>query len=101
MKYYIATPFHRQENFQRLLGFPLPDSTQWDLIEQLAGSRQAPFNHLKFRLANGQVIQNDDTALKILEVIKQIKEGNAGDLNGACIRQALFPPIQEEKSLFL
>jgi transposase len=82
MKYYMAMPFYRQENFQRLLGFPLPDSTQWDLIEQLAGYCYAPFNHLKFLAANGEVIQNDDTSLKILEVIKQIKEGTAGDRTG-------------------
>lgn len=33
MKYCIAIPFYRQENFQRMLDFPLPDSTQWHLIE--------------------------------------------------------------------
>ena len=37
MKYYIAIPFYRQENFQRMLDFPLSDSTQWHLIEDGAG----------------------------------------------------------------
>jgi len=82
MKYYVAVPFYRQEYFQKLLNFPLSDSTQWDLIEQLAGSCYPVFNALKTVAANGKLIQNDDTSLKILEVIKQIKEGTAGNRTG-------------------
>ncbi|WP_165482613.1 hypothetical protein [Legionella santicrucis] len=36
-KYYMAMPFHRQEYFQSLIGFPIPASTQWQLMEELAG----------------------------------------------------------------
>lgn len=82
MKYYMAMPFYRQQNFQRMLNFPLPDATQWDLIEQLASYCYAPFNILKEYAANGRVIQNDDTSIRILEVIKQIKEGTAGERTG-------------------
>ena len=35
-KYFAGVPFYRQEHFQKLLQFPLPDATQWDLIEQVA-----------------------------------------------------------------
>jgi hypothetical protein len=82
MKYYVAVPFYRQEQFQRMLGFPLSDSTQWQLIEQLAGYCFVIFNLLKHLAANGHVIQNDDTTLKILEIIKQIKDGTIGDRTG-------------------
>ena len=82
MKYYVAIPFYRQEQFQRMLGFPLSDSTQWHLIEQLAGFCYAVFNELKRMAANGQVLQNDDTVVRILEVIKQIKDGTIGDRTG-------------------
>jgi len=82
MKYYMAMPFYRQEHFQRMLNFPLSDATQWDLIEELASYCYAPFNILKEYAANGQVIQHDDTTITILEVIKQIKEGNAGERTG-------------------
>jgi transposase len=34
-KYFIATPFYRQEHYQQMLGVPLFDSTQWDCIETL------------------------------------------------------------------
>ena len=33
-KYFAGVPFYRQEQFQELIGFPLPDATQWELIEQ-------------------------------------------------------------------
>lgn len=75
MKYYIGIPFYRQEHFQKLLGFPLPDATQWMLIEQLAGFCYAPYKQLKYYAANGTVMHNDDTRVKILEIIKQIKQG--------------------------
>ena len=35
-KYFMAAPFYRQEQYQQLLGFPLKDSTQWDLVESVA-----------------------------------------------------------------
>lgn len=82
MKYYIGIPFYRQENFQKMLGFPLSDSVQWDLAEQVAGCCYASFNVIKAYAANGKVIQNDDTHVRILEVIKLIKAGAAGDRTG-------------------
>lgn len=82
MKYYIAIPFYRQENFQRTLGFPLSDSTQWYLIERKAGYLYPIYNKLKYYAGNASVLQNDDTRNLILEVIKQIKEGTAGDRTG-------------------
>ncbi len=82
MKYYLAVPFYRQEQLQRMLGVPLSDATQWRLIEQLAGYCFVIFNLLKRLAANGHVIQNDDTPVKILEVIKQIKDGTLVDRTG-------------------
>jgi transposase len=73
-KYYVAVPFYRQEAFQRTLNFPLPDSTQWDLVEKVAGFCYRPFAILITYAANGGVIHTDDTRLRILDVIQKIKE---------------------------
>jgi hypothetical protein len=81
-KYYLGMPFYRQENFQRMLDFPLSDATQWDLTEQVAGCGIPVFNILKQQAGNGKVIQNDDTWIRILSVIKQIKNGTAGKRTG-------------------
>lgn len=75
LKYYVAIPFYRLENFQRLTGFPLPDSTQWHLIESLAPYCYPVFNELKRLAANADNIDIDDTKVRILEVINAIKAG--------------------------
>lgn len=72
-KYFVAVPFYRQEIFQRMLNFPLPDATQWDLVEQAAGCCYQVFNKLIVYAANSKVINNDDTHVKIQEVIQEIK----------------------------
>lgn len=101
MKYYVAIPFYRQQQFQRMLGFPLSDSTQWYLIEQLAGYCYAVFNVLKRLAANGHVLQNDDTTLRILEIIKQIKAGTIGERTGMYTTGIIAEYEEHQIALFL
>lgn len=81
-KYYVAVPFYRQQSFQKLLKFPLPDSTQWDLIEQVATPCYSVIKVLEERAANGKTIGNDDTRLKIQEVMREIKANPDRDRKG-------------------
>ena len=81
-KYYVAVPFYRQENFQRLLGFPLPDSTQWDLSEQVAGCCYQIFGELVLLAANGELVYSDDTKLRIQSVIQEIKKNSDAKRKG-------------------
>lgn len=69
-KYYVAVPFYRQEQVQRLLGFPLPDATQFDLVEQVADAAYPVVKFLEKQAANGELAHNDDTAVKILSVMQ-------------------------------
>ena len=100
-KYYLGMPFYRQENFQRMLGFPLSDATQWDLTEQVAGCGIPAFNILKQQAGNGAVIQNDDTWIRILSVIKQIKNGTAGKRTGMYTTNILSDYNGHKIALFL
>src|SRR3990167_10466519 len=70
-KYYVAIPFYRQAYFQSLLGVPLPASTQWQLIENVGGAALPVFQELERGAANGDVIHNDDSHVKITDVIHQ------------------------------
>lgn len=72
-KYFVGVPFFRQEHFQKMLGLPLPDSTQWDLIEQVANAVHPVIGALEEIAANGDIIHNDDTPVKIMEVIRANK----------------------------
>lgn len=68
-KYYVAVPFNRQSYFQSLLQMPLPVSTQWQLIEEV-GSVAIPIFHVLERIgANGKIVHNDDSHVKITDLI--------------------------------
>ncbi len=45
--YHLGLPFKRIESFQRMLSMPLPDATQWELIEQVADSAYPVYKQLK------------------------------------------------------
>ena len=69
-KYYVAVPFNRQAYFQSLLGAPLPASTQWQLIEEVGGAALLVFPTLERMAANGEIVHNDDTTVKITDIIR-------------------------------
>lgn len=69
-KYYVAVPFNRQAYFQAMLGVPLPASTQWNLIEDVGGAALNIFPTLERIAANGELIHNDDTNVKITDIIR-------------------------------
>ncbi|HIG0326666.1 TPA: IS66 family transposase [Legionella pneumophila] len=69
-KYHMAMPFHRQEHFQSLIGFQLPTSTQWQLMKELTFSALLVFPTLENLAANGHLIHNDDTVLRIVDIIR-------------------------------
>jgi hypothetical protein len=73
-KYFVGVPFYRQEDFQELMHFPLSDSTQWDLIEQVADCVYPIIGVLEKKAAQGKVIYNDDTPVRIVEVIQMNKK---------------------------
>ena len=56
-----------------MLGIPLPDSTQWDLIEQVANDIYQVFYTLEYLAAQGHLPHLDDTTVKILSKIKEYK----------------------------
>lgn len=71
LKYGSGMPFNRLEGLQGSLGIPLPASTQWEIVEK-AGDRLHPaFRELIRQAAQGEVIHNDDTTMKILSLIKE------------------------------
>jgi len=66
LKYGNGMPFYRDEKLQANLGIPLPDSTQWDIVEAKAEKIEPAFKELIRQAANGDVVHNDDTNVKIL-----------------------------------
>ena len=85
LKYGMGVPFHREEKVQGSLGIPLPASTQWDIVAAQAERAEPVFEELVRQAADGEVVFNDDTTVKILEMMgkrakEQIRaEGGADD----------------------
>jgi len=75
LKYGSGVPFYRIEKLQESLGIPLPASTQWDIVENAAdGGPHPAYRELIRQAAQGDVIHNDDTPMKILELLKEVNE---------------------------
>ena len=69
LKYGSGVPFYRLENLQESLGIPLASSTQWEIVEEVAGKIEPVYRELIKEAAQGEIIYNDDTVAKILNQI--------------------------------
>jgi transposase len=76
LKYGMGVPFNREETLQGGLGIPLPASTQWDIVEAKAERIEPAFDELIRQAAGGDVVHNDDTTVRILEMMGKRAEEN-------------------------
>jgi len=68
LKYGSGLPFNRLEGLQGSLGIPLPASTQWDIVSDAAKTVEPIHEELIRQAAQGEVLHNDDTTMRILGV---------------------------------
>jgi transposase len=73
LTYGTGMPFNRLDGLQANLGIPLPSSTQWDIVERAAKLVAPSFQELIREAAQGDVLHNDDTPMKILELMRKRK----------------------------
>ena len=66
LRYGAGTPFYRLAKLQSGLGIPLPAGTQWKLALEAAGLLEPAFQELITWAAQGDVIYQDDTTMKVL-----------------------------------
>jgi transposase len=92
LKYGSGLPFNRLEGLQGDLGVPLPASTQWDVVEAVAASLAPALDELIRQAAQGEILHNDDTTVKILELMgeRARQEALAGAGDDADERRGLF-----------
>ena len=74
LKYGSGFPFNRLEELQANAGIPFPASNQWEAAENTAHKIYPVFEELKNQGAHGEVIYNDDTTGRILELMKDNEE---------------------------
>jgi transposase len=74
LKYGCGLPFNRLEKLQANLGHPVSASTQWDIVNLAAVALAPAHDALINFAAQGQLIHNDDTTMKVLSFIEQDTE---------------------------
>jgi hypothetical protein len=82
-RYYLGVPLYRLEGYQAMVGVPVSDATQWDQIERVADCAYPVFEHLQDLAAQGEVIYQDDTHVRILSLIAANRQAHADDTSGA------------------
>jgi transposase len=75
LKYGSGMPFNRLDRLQATLGIPLSASTQWDVLSQREPAFTPVHQALIRAAAQGNVLHNDDTAMKILNLEQGERKG--------------------------
>jgi len=71
LRYGHGMPWNRSAQLQQSMGIPLPASTQWKLLNG-AAEQLVPFHkHLIFQAAQGDLFHNDDTSMRVLELMNE------------------------------
>ena len=79
LKYGVGLPFNRIEKLQQGMGIPLPASTQWELVKDGAEQLAPAHDELVRQAAQGKVLYNDDTTMKVLELSAERRAAAAAD----------------------
>jgi transposase len=78
LKYGSGMPFYRLEKLEQALGVPLPASTQWEIVEDQAEVIQAARDELIRQAAQGEVLHNDDTGMRVLRLAREPSDDRTG-----------------------
>lgn len=78
LRYGQGLPWKRIEQMQKSAGIPLPSSVQWELVrDAAAGGVGTVYQQLLWQAAQGDLVHNDDTSMRVQELTAKIKKGEA------------------------
>jgi transposase len=90
LKYGSGLPFNRLERLEGSLGIPLPAATQWEIVEPSADQVEPALDELIRQAAQGQVVHNDDTTMKVLALAHRSEESAGPDSVESSDRKGVF-----------
>jgi transposase len=85
LKYGTGMPFNRMKRLQGQLGIPLPATTQWELMEAFAKLLRPLLEELIRQAAQGSVVHNDDTGMRILKLLRGADDGRTGTFTSGIV----------------
>src|SRR6202162_2452873 len=86
LRYGSGFPWNRLEGLQKNLGIPLPVATQCEIVKEIAAQVQPAGDELIRQAAQGGVVHNDDTSMRVLS----LDRGAASDADLAAERTGVF-----------
>lgn len=90
LKYGSGLPFNRLKRLQGSLGIPLPAATQWEIVESSADTLEPVFEQMVYQAAQGRLLHNDDTTMKVLELCRQNDAASCADAPPKAPRKGVF-----------
>jgi transposase len=78
LKYGAGTPFYRLEHLEAQLGIQLPAATQWEIVEEEAQVIKPARDELIRQAAQGMVVHNDDTGMRVLMLKRDPSDERTG-----------------------
>jgi transposase len=78
LKYGSGVPFYRLEQLEDQLGIPLPAATQWEIVEEQAELIEPARDELIRQAAQGEVVHNDDTGMRVLCLAREESDERTG-----------------------
>lgn len=81
LRFGSGLPHYRMEKMQKDFGVPLPQSTQWELMEERARDFEPIGRELLTVAAAGQLLHNDDTSMRV-QSLKQQKAQSGAERTG-------------------
>jgi transposase len=78
LKYGSGVPFNRLERMEELMGIPLPAATQWEVVAEAAEVIKPARDELIRQAAQGEVLHNDDTSMRVLHLEREPSDQRTG-----------------------
>lgn len=88
LKYGSGVPFHRLERMQDMLGIPMPAATQWEVVEEAAEVIKPAQEELIRQAAQGEVLHNDDTGMRVLHMEREPSDERTGVFTSGIVSTA-------------
>ena len=88
LKYGSGIPFYRLERLEDQLGIPLPASTQWEIVEEAAEVLKPARDELLRQAAQGEVLHNDDTGMRVLKLEREPGDKRTGVFTSGIVSTA-------------
>lgn len=88
LKYGSGIPFYRLAQLEDQLGIPLPAATQWEIVEEAAEFIKPVRDELIRQAAQGEVLHNDDTSMRVLKLEREPGDERTGVFTSGIVSTA-------------